>query len=67
VNFRLVASLSLAALVIVFIVRNVEPVEVRFLFWTAVLSRSLLLFSLAVGLLTARLRGSRRRHHRGGS
>jgi uncharacterized integral membrane protein len=49
-QFRLFVSLSLLALVVVFVAQNAQAVELRFLFWRVALSQALLLFFvLAVG------------------
>ena len=51
-NAKLVFSLILAGLAVIFIVQNVTVVEVRFLFWTLPISRSLLIFfALAIGII----------------
>jgi uncharacterized integral membrane protein len=51
-NARIVLILILVGLVVVFVVQNAEVVELRFLFWTAAMSRALLLFIvLALGIL----------------
>ena len=43
-NAKLIASLILAGLVVLFAIQNAEVVEVRFLFWSLLISRALLLF-----------------------
>ena len=51
-NFKLALSLILAGLVVLFIIQNVAVVEIRFLFWTLSISRSLLMFFvLAIGIV----------------
>ncbi len=51
-NFKLVLSLILAGLAMLFIIQNVAVAEIRFLFWTLTMSRSLLMFFiLAIGLV----------------
>ena len=51
-NVKLITSLVLAALVLVFIIQNVAVVELHFLFWTLSMSRSLMiLFVLFIGLV----------------
>ena len=53
VNARLVISLVVLTIVVAFAVQNAEVVEVKLLFWTASLSRALLLFLVFIGgLLT---------------
>ena len=51
-NARLVSSLVLAGLVVLFLLQNAADVEVRYLLWTVQLPRALLIFIvLAVGIL----------------
>jgi putative membrane protein len=51
-NFKLVLSLILAGLAVLFIIQNVAVAEIRFLFWTLSMSRSLLMFFiLAIGIV----------------
>lgn len=51
-NFKLVSSLILAGLAVLFIIQNVAVAEIRFLFWTLSMSRSLLMFFiLAIGIV----------------
>lgn len=51
-NVKLITSLVLAALVLVFIIQNASVVELHFLFWTLSMSRSLMiLFVLFIGLV----------------
>lgn len=55
-NLKLIIILSLIALGAIFIVQNVEIVELRFLFWTMSMSRALmfvflLLFGIVIGWL----------------
>lgn len=51
-NYRLTLILILAGLVILFIIQNVAVVEIKFLFWSIQMSRSLLMFFLlAIGLI----------------
>jgi putative membrane protein len=47
-NFKLILSLVLAGLAVLFTIQNVAVVEIRFLFWTLSMSRSLLIFFLLV-------------------
>ncbi|MDF1579045.1 MAG: LapA family protein, partial [Desulfobulbales bacterium] len=52
-NPKLLAALALAGLVIIFLYQNAATVEIRFLFWEAAMSLSLLIFLvLAIGILT---------------
>lgn len=55
-NVKLYVTLVLIALATLFIIQNVEVVEVRFLFWQAAMSRALmfvllLLIGIAIGWL----------------
>lgn len=51
-NYKLISIVVLAGLVLLFIIQNVAVVEIQFLFWSARLSRSLLMFLvLAVGMV----------------
>jgi len=50
-KLKVIASVLLAGFALVFIFQNVNVVNIRFLFWTLALSRSLLMFSfLLIGL-----------------
>lgn len=50
-NLKLFSILALIALAAIFIVQNVEVVELRFLFWTLAMSRALLfVFLVLVGI-----------------
>jgi uncharacterized integral membrane protein len=51
-NIKLIFVLVFAGLAVLFIVQNVTVVEVKFLFWSVEVSRSLLMFLLlAVGIV----------------
>ena len=51
-NIKLVLGLILAGLAVLFIIQNVAVAEIRFLFWTIAMSRSLLMFFiLAIGIV----------------
>jgi uncharacterized integral membrane protein len=51
-NLKLSIMLSLIALGAVFIVQNVDVVEIRFLFWTVSMSRALMfVFLIIIGLI----------------
>lgn len=51
-NYKLTLVLILVGLVVLFIIQNVVVVEIRFLFWSVQMSRSLLIFFLlAIGAL----------------
>lgn len=58
-NIKLIISLVLAALVLIFIIQNVATVELHFLLWTLSMSRSLMiLFVLFIGLAVGWIAGS---------
>jgi len=51
-NAKLVFSLILAGLVVLFLVQNTAVVEVRFMFWAMAMSRALMIFLVfAFGIL----------------
>ena len=51
-NTKLVFSLILAGLVVLFLIQNTAVVEVRFMFWSMSMSRSLMIFFVfAFGIL----------------
>jgi uncharacterized integral membrane protein len=51
-NYKLITTLAAVGLVVIFIVQNVEVVEIRFLFWSFAMSRALLMFFvLALGII----------------
>lgn len=51
-NIKLLLILVLAGLAVLFIIQNVAVVEIRFLFWSFQMSRSLLIFFLlAMGII----------------
>jgi uncharacterized integral membrane protein len=51
-KFKVIASILLAGFALVFIFQNVSLVDIRFLFWTLAISRSLLMFAfLLIGLI----------------
>lgn len=52
-NTKLLITLFLIALAAIFIVQNVEVVEVRFLFWKMAMSRALMfVFLVLIGVAT---------------
>ena len=52
-NVKLLIVLILAGLLVLFIIQNVAVVEIQFLFWSASISRSLLMFIVfGVGIIT---------------
>ncbi len=65
-NFKLIVILILTCLAVIFIIQNVEIVEIRFLFWSIKLSRSLLMFFLvAAGIIIGWFLNSFFRHRKG--
>lgn len=51
-HFKLVFSLVLTGIIVLFVVQNVAVVEISFLFWSVAMSRALLLFFvLAAGIV----------------
>lgn len=58
-NIKLIVSLVLVVLLLIFIIQNSAVVELRILFWTLSMSRSLMiLFVLFVGLAVGWIVGS---------
>jgi len=47
-NIKLISILILTGLAVVFIIQNVAPAEVTFLFWSMSMSRALLIFCVLV-------------------
>jgi uncharacterized integral membrane protein len=65
-NFKLIIILILACLAVLFIIQNVEIVEIRFLVWSVQLSRSLLMFFLvAAGIIIGWFLNSFFKHRKG--
>jgi uncharacterized integral membrane protein len=65
-NIKLVVSIVLAGLALVFIIQNTTVVEIRFLFWTLAMSRALFMFlMLGVGMVIGWLLTSYIRHRKG--
>lgn len=64
-NYKLLLTLGLAVVVVLFVVQNTEVVEIRFLFWKMAMSRALvMLFVLIVGIAAGWvLHGYSRRKH----
>lgn len=55
------------AVVLIFVVQNMQPIEVKFLVWTMTVSRALiLLITLAIGLVGGSLLAYPTRQHRTG-
>lgn len=53
VHFKLILSLVLAGLIVLFVIQNVAVVEVRFLIWALPMTLSLLIFLLCSGGIVA--------------
>jgi len=45
-RFKIILSVILASLALIFIIQNFAVIDIRFLFWTLAISRSLLMFLL---------------------
>ncbi len=64
-HFKLILSLILTGIIIIFVVQNVAVVEISFLFWSLAMSRALLLFFvMATGIVIGWLLHSFFAHHR---
>lgn len=64
-NTKLILTLTLIGLAVVFIVQNVAVVEIHFLFWQISMSRSLFMFFLlAIGIIAGWLAHSYYIHHK---
>ena len=64
-NYRLIASLVIICIIIIFILQNTAVVEINLLFWTIRMSRALLMFILlAVGVIAGWLLNSYFMHRR---
>ena len=51
-NFKLILSIAMAGMAVLFIIQNVTVVDMKFLFWTLSMSRALLMFLiLSVGII----------------
>ena len=62
-NIKLIVSLLLTGLIVIFVTQNAAVVEIRFLLWELSMSRSLLIFFvLAIGILTGWLLNSYMSH-----
>lgn len=65
-NLKLIFSLVLTGLTVLFVTQNVAIVEIRFMFWEISLSRSLLIFFLlAIGIMIGWLLHSYLAHRSG--
>ncbi|MDT8385049.1 MAG: LapA family protein [Gammaproteobacteria bacterium] len=59
INHKIYIGLALLLLVVIFIVQNAVVVEIRWLFWTLTMSRSLMIFFvLAIGIAIGWILGS---------
>ncbi|MBC8316943.1 MAG: LapA family protein [Desulfobulbaceae bacterium] len=64
-NFKLIFSLSLIGLAVLFVVQNVAIVEIQFLIWSFSIARSVLIFCvLAIGIIAGWLLHSYSAHKR---
>lgn len=62
-NYKLIASLAILALALIFLFQNMAVVTIRFLFWDLAMSRSIfILFLLIIGLVAGWLLHSYYRH-----
>ena len=51
-SYKLILSIVLAGMAVLFIIQNVTVVELKFLFWTLSMSRALLMFLiLSIGII----------------
>jgi uncharacterized integral membrane protein len=51
-NFKLILTLAMAGMAVLFIIQNVTVVDMKFLFWTLSMSRALLMsLILSVGII----------------
>jgi len=63
-RFMLYTGITLAVLVIIFVIQNTVVVDIRFLFWTLSMSRALMIFAiLAVGIAIGWLLHGHFRHN----
>lgn len=62
-NVKLIITLILVGLAVIFIVQNAVVAEIRFLFWSLEMSRALLIFIvLCLGIITGWLLSGFTRH-----
>lgn len=55
-NFKIILSVLLAGIALIFIIQNFAVIEIRFLFWTLSISNSVLMFLiLLTGFILGRL------------
>lgn len=65
VHLKLIFSLILTGLTVLFVVQNVSVVEISFMFWSVAMSRALLIFFvMATGILIGWLMHGYFTHHR---
>jgi len=63
VSYKLISTLILIGLVVIFVIQNVAVVEIKFLLWSFEMSRSLLYFIIiAIGIVSGWLLNSYYRH-----
>ena len=55
-NFKIILSVLLAGIAVIFIIQNFAVIDIRFLFWTLSISNSVLMFLLILtGFILGRL------------
>jgi len=63
VSYKLISTLILIGVVVIFVIQNVAVVEIKFLLWSFEMSRSLLYFIIiAIGIVSGWLLNSYHRH-----
>jgi len=63
VSYKLISTLILIGLVVIFVIQNVAVVEIKFLLWSFEMSRSLLYFIIiAIGIVSGWLLNSYYKH-----
>jgi uncharacterized integral membrane protein len=67
-NFKIIASMTLLFVVVLFTLQNTETVSLSFFFWEFSLSRALMFFlMLSIGVLTGYILGISRKDSAGGN
>ena len=62
-RYKLISTLILIGVVVIFVIQNVTVVEIKFLLWSFEMSRSLLYFIIiAIGIVSGWLLNSYYRH-----
>lgn len=62
-SYKLISTLILIGVVVIFVIQNVAVVEIKFLLWSFEMSRSLLYFIIiAIGIVSGWLLNSYHRH-----